>query len=419
MSNFKNLAIAVGGGPAPGINGIISASVIEAINSGCKAYGVMDGLKRLLHSEPSCLVPLSIEDVSQIPLDGGSILRTSSDSISLDASKINALKNILLKHNIGYLLIIGGTDTLALANVLEKSLRGSINIAFVPKTINNDIPLPGGFPSVGFQTALHRGVKLVKNIIADARTTGRWYFITTMGKHAGHLALGIGKASGASLTIIPEDFHRGVSVQLIADILAGAIVKRLAMQRDYGVAVIAEGVAEKIVSEELSYVDSDFKGQLKLSEIQLGRILKSKTQEILSGFGIKMTIVDKNIGYELRASAPVTFDMEYTKNLGFGAVRYLLRDGTGAVITFYDDRIKAVPFTEIIDYKTGKVPTRLVDTNSEIYLVAQRYMIQLEKEDFEDALTLQRLSSVLNLSKEQFTERFRHVLEYKKAVCGI
>ena len=76
----------------------------------------------------------------------------------------------------------------------------------VPKTIDNDLDLPPHVDTFGFQTARHFGVEIVKNLMVDAKTTSRWYFVIAMGRKAGHLALGIGKAAGATLTLIPEEF---------------------------------------------------------------------------------------------------------------------------------------------------------------------------------------------------------------------
>src|SRR3972149_9047502 len=106
-----------------------------------------------------------------------------------------------------YLLTVGGDGTLYMAKWIEREAKGSIAVIHVPKTIDNDLPLPGGMPTFGFETARHIGVGIVQNIMEDARTTGRWYFITTMGRYAGHLALGIGKAAGATVTLITEEFE--------------------------------------------------------------------------------------------------------------------------------------------------------------------------------------------------------------------
>jgi hypothetical protein len=197
----------------------------------------------------------------------------------------------------------------------------------------------------------------------------------------------------------------------VADILAGAIIKRLSMGRDHGVAIMAEGLAEKFDPEELSeyeQLEKDETGRVRLSEIQLGRIMKNFVKKSLEEMGIKLTIVDKNIGYELRSADPIPYDIEYTRNLGYGAVRYLLRGGTGAMITFEEGHLRPIPFVELIDYRTGKVKIRKVDITSENYEVGRKYMIRLEKEDFEGE-RLKALASVVKISEEQFKEKFFYV----------
>lgn len=408
----KRLAIVVGGGPAPGINGVISSATIEALNHGVEVFGVLGGFKSLLEGKKDNFIPLTIDEVSRIHTKGGSILKTSRDTPENVRERFPILISTLEEMGINYLITIGGEGTLYVASWIERELRGKLAVAHTPKTIDNDIPLPGGFSTFGYQTARHVGVDLVNNIMEDARTMDRWYFITTMGRHTGHLALGIGKAAGATITLIPEEFPEKVlSIRKVADILTGSIVKRLSMGRNYGVAILAEGIAEKFDQEELSrfeYVERDeVSGKLRISDIQLGRILKGYVAENLRELGLKTGIVSMNIGYELRAADPIPFDIEYTRNLGYGAVNYLLKGGTAAVICVYEGRIMAVPFVEMQDPK-GNIRIRKVDIESELYRVAREYMIRLEEEDLEGE-RLERISRVTNLGPKEFRARFGYL----------
>src|SRR5437667_390462 len=130
-------------------------------------------------------------------------------------------------------LIVGGGPAPGINGVIS---------AVTIEAINNDLPLPGSAPTFGFETARHLGVQIVRSLAEDARTTSRWYLIISMGRAAGHLALGIGKAAAATLTIIPEEFRgRQVSLEELCDILLGAILKRASRGSQYGVAVLAEG----------------------------------------------------------------------------------------------------------------------------------------------------------------------------------
>lgn len=407
------VGIIVGGGPAPGINGVISAATIEAINEGKSVIGIRGGFKSLFNGDKSSAIPLTINDVSRIHTQGGSILRTSRDYPDRLKEKFKVLMTTLKQLGIKYLITIGGEGTLFMANWIEKEARGTINVVHVPKTIDNDIPLPGGVSTFGYQTARHWGVEIIKNIMEDAKTMGRWYFVTTMGRHSGHLALGIGKAAGATITLISEEFEERLSIKKVSDILTGSIIKRLSMDRDHGVAVLAEGIAEKFDIEELSQyeqLEKDETGRIRLSEIQLGRMLKHLVKKTLDSFGIKITIVDKNIGYELRAANPIPYDIEYTRDLGYGAVRYLLRGGTGSMITFFEGHLRPVPFVEVIEYPSQKVKVRTVDISSETYEVGRKYMIRLEKEDFERE-NLNNLAKIVKLRPNEFKKRFGYLVE--------
>lgn len=408
------VGIIVGGGPAPGINGAISSATIEAINQGKRVLGIKGGFKSLFEGDLNCAIPLTMDDVSRIHTEGGSILRTSREYPERVKEKFGILMSALKDLGIKYLVTIGGEGTLFMANWIEKEARGKVSVVHVPKTIDNDIPLPGNTPTFGYETARHWGVEIVENIMEDARTTGRWYFISTMGRHAGHLALGIGKAAGATVTLIPEEFRdEKISFKKVADILAGSVIKRLSMNKDHGVAVLAEGISEKFDIEELSQyeqLEKDETGRIRLSEIQLGRVLKNIVMKILESMGIKVTIVDKNIGYELRAADPIPFDVEYTRNLGYGAMRYLLKGGTGAMIVFSEGHLRPIPFVEMIDYSTGKVKVRKVDITSETYEVGRKYMIRLEKEDF-NTPNVSAIARAANLSVEEFKKRFSYLVE--------
>src|SRR2546421_7312248 len=201
------MAILVGGGPAPGINGVISAATIEGINQGFRVFGLRDGYKWLAQGDTDHCVRLTIEHVKEIHLRGGSILGTSRTNPTKSETSMRNVLSALEELGVTALVSIGGDDTAFSASQVYQQAAGSIRVAHVPKTIDNDLPLPGSTPTFGFETARHNGVYLVRNLAEDARTTSRWYIIVTMGRAAGHLALGIGKAAAATLMIIPEEFR--------------------------------------------------------------------------------------------------------------------------------------------------------------------------------------------------------------------
>ena len=409
MSDTKYVGILASGGPAPGINGVISAATIESINHGWKVLGILDGFKHIAQGDISQVVPLTIHDVSRIHFAGGSILRTSRENPTKDKAKINNVIDSLIKLGIDRLITIGGDDTAYTASIISKETQGKIRIVHVPKTIDNDLPLPDSKSTFGFHTARHYGVGIVQNIMEDAITTNRWYFIVTMGRKAGHLALGIGKSSGATLTIIAEEFAaKNIKLAQIADVLEGAIIKRLAMGKEHGVAIIAEGLAEKLEAGDrgLINVERDEHGNLRLSEIDLGKFLKNEVKDRLEKRGFKITIVDKDIGYELRCAPPIPFDCEYTRDLGYGASKFLQTGGSGAMISLQGGKITPIYFPDIMDPATGKTRIRYVEVDTESYEVARSYMIRLEKSDFEDIGQLDKLCQVSKLTKEEFVRKF-------------
>ncbi|MBI5102372.1 MAG: 6-phosphofructokinase [Nitrospirae bacterium] len=406
------VAIVVGGGPAPGINGVISAATIEAVNHGKEVVGIVGGFKTLFSGDKKNILKLKIEDVSRIHTTGGSILRTSRDTVDDAKEKFRTLLATLKTLKVRYLITIGGDGTAFMARWIEKESRGRLSVVHVPKTIDNDLYLPGGRSSFGYNTARHYGVEIVKNLMEDAKTTGRWYFISTMGRDSGHLALGIGKASGAPLTLIPEEFSGGkVPLQRVADILEGSIIKRLAMGKDHGVSILAEGIASKFDIKELEcceHVEKDELGRIHFSEIQLGRIFRDIVKKSLHKRGLKVTITHKSVGYELRAADPVPYDIEYTRDLGYGAVKFLLQGGTGSMIVFDEGKLRPVSFVEMADPSTGKTRVRLVDINSETYEVGREYMIRLEKKDFERG-NIRPLADAASMSVSDFRKRFSYL----------
>ena len=408
------VAIVVGGGPAPGINGVISSATIEAINQGREVVGIVGGFKSLFAGDKKSVLKLKIEDVSRIHTTGGSILRTSRDQACTESQKFKTLLSTLRALRVKYLITIGGDGTAFMARWIERESRGRVSVVHVPKTIDNDLYLPGGRSSFGYHTARHWGTEIVKNLMEDAKTTGRWYFISTMGRDAGHLALGIGKASGAPLTLIPEEFTgRTLPFQKVADILEGSIIKRLAMGKDHGVALLAEGIVSKCDIEELEGcedIEKDELGRLHFSEIQLGKIFRDIVRKSLEQRGIRVTITHKNVGYELRAADPVPSDIEYTRDLGYGAVKFLLRGGTGAMIVFDEGRLRPISFVEMTDPGTGKTRVRLVDMNAETYEIGRKYMIRLEREDFESG-NIQVIADAARLSVSAFRKRFSYILD--------
>ncbi len=206
MSERSKVAIVVGGGPAPGINAVIGAATIRCVLDGVDVVGIQDGFQWIMRGDVDHVIPLTIDEVSRIHSRGGSIIGIARANPTADTRFLENTVLSLLRLDVARLIAIGGDDTAYTAMRLEQHSEGRLSVVHVPKTIDNDIALPPEIDTFGFQTARHHGAEIVKNLMVDAHTTSRWYFVIAMGRKAGHLALGIGKAAGATLTLIPEEF---------------------------------------------------------------------------------------------------------------------------------------------------------------------------------------------------------------------
>jgi 6-phosphofructokinase 1 len=410
IMRIKRIGIVVGGGPAPGTNGVIAAAALEAVKRGCTPIGFQDGFEWLAERYTDEQRELTIDEVSRIHLDGGVLLGSSRFDITRDPESLENTLAALTKLKIDALVAIGGDDMVRSAVAIGSASRGAIRVVQVPKSIDNDLWMPIPISTLGFETARHFGVGLVKSLMEDARTTGRWYLGVTMGRPTGHLTLGIGKAASATCTIIPEEFAPGsITCGDIADIVEGCIIKRRAMGKSHGVVLLAEALVERFSPREvaeLQDVDRDAQGNIRVTEIDLGRKVKNEVQVRLEARGIKVTIVDKTIGYELRCAPPIPFDAEYARDLGYAAVRHLLNGGSGDLITIQGGEFLPIPFAEVVDNDSGRGRRRAVDIRTESYHVARDYMVRLGPRDFEDPEWVGKLATAGGLQESDFRTHF-------------
>lgn len=413
MIGIKNvIAIVCGGGPAPGINSVISGIVNEATCHGWDVLGIYDGFSRLARGEKN-YVRLEPTDISRIHLTGGCILKMSRFNPTKKESDLRTVVETLTELGVTHLVTIGGDDTAyssAAISEFARKVGRTINVVHVPKTIDNDLPLPEGVPTFGFETARAFATTEIENLMEDARTTNnRWYFTIAMGRTAGHLALGMGRSAGAALTVIPEEFPEDkIPLQQIVDIITGSIVKRYLTGRNYGVAVIAEGVIEKIAPEDfkkLGTVVTDEHGHIRYSELDFGEILKQAVLAEVKKLNIKISVIDKEIGYELRCTAPIAYDIDYARSLGYSAVKFLMSGDSGALITIQDNNAVPMRFEDIKDPATGKTKVRKVNIGSIQYRIARGLMMRLEKEDLDDP----GLANAYRMEPAEFKERYAYL----------
>jgi 6-phosphofructokinase 1 len=355
---------------------------------------------------------LTFDRVSRIHTSGGSILRTSRTNPAKDQATLQHCVDSLAQLDVRYLVCIGGDDTTYGAAKIAERTRGRIGIATVPKTIDNDLPLPENAPTFGFETARSIGAGILESLMEDARTTARWYVVICMGRKSGSLALGMCKAAGSTLAVLPEEFPEHASLAAVTDTIVGAIVKRRSVGREHGVAVVAEGIAERVGDDVLNAggnLGRDSFGHIALADVPLGLILRDAVRKRLEQIGVNATLHDKDIGYELRCAKPVAFDVDYTRTLGFGAIRYLVDGGSGALIALEGGNIHPIGLEDLLDPKTGRIRTRQVDLRTEAYRVARDYMVYLEPADFTDAARLAQLTAQTKLSEAEFRKEFEYV----------
>ena len=415
--HHERLAILVAGGPAPGINSVISAATIRGQLEDVEVIGIRDGFEWIMRGDVDHVIRLTIEEVSRIHFRGGSHIGISRANPTVLEEHLENTILSLLRLGVTQLITIGGDDTAYSAHRLVQRAADRLRIVHVPKTIDNDLDLPPYVDTFGFQTARHHGVEILKNLMVDAKTTSRWYFVIAMGRKAGHLALGIGKSAGATLTLILEEFagHR-VGLKMVADTLAGAIIKRLTAGRRDGVAVLAEGLILGIDPEDLTMfenIERDAHDNLRLAEVNIGELIKTAVTKRLGEFGLKATIVAKDIGYELRCADPTPADMEYTRDLGYCAARYVMAGGNAAMISMQAGQFVPIPFDRLLDPETGRAKIRLVDIDSTRYRIARRYMLRLRRDDFEDPRTLATFAATAGISLNNFRREFAYLVEHE------
>ena len=198
------------------------------------------------------------------------------------------------------------------------------------------------------------------------------------------------------------------------------MLKRIASGRPFGVAVLAEGIGLRLSEDELAEampdVERDEHGHIRLAELNLHRLVAKMLKDRLKARGLRSAVVAKNIGYELRSAPPIPFDIDYTKDRGWGAVNYLreleTRDGDeiGAMITLQEGELVPVPFDAFTDPETGKIRVRRVDLNGTRYRVAREYMIKLEKADLAEPGRLAPIAEAARMTPDSFAARYGYLV---------
>lgn len=362
------VAILCAGGPAPGINTVISSVTKIFLKNGYQVLGLNGGFKTLFSDEPS-FDYLDFEFADTISSRGGSALKMSRYKPKDDEFKVDFFK----KNNVKLLVSIGGDDTASTANRLTKYLQEKqLNFAniHVPKTIDNDLPLPEGIPTFGYQTAMEEGVRIARTIYEDARTSGNWFVLSAMGREAGHLAFGIGSACHFPMIIIPEIFDKTkITFEKITNLVISSMVKRRLLGIDYGVAIISEGVFhfmsdEEIIATGINFTYDDH-GHPELGNVSKSHIFNMLTQQKLKTLRINIKSRPNEMGYELRCIRPIAYDLGYATQLGLGVYKLFKNGQTGCMVTVSKEGEIIPLYLKDVEDEKGKIKPRLVNPHSE------------------------------------------------------
>ena len=384
-----SIAIVCGGGPAPGINSVISSVSKVFLKDGYRVIGLHGGYKSLFAKEP-VFQDIDFTFADHIRGQGGSALQMSRHK----PSNAEFSTEFFVKHNVELLVTIGGDDTASTANRISKFLKTknvSIQNIHVPKTIDNDLPLPEGQPTFGYQSAKEAGVRIAQTVYEDARTSGNWFIISAMGREAGHLAFGIGAAVHAPMIIIPEMFNNTpVTFNSIIKLIISTIVKRKILGIPYGIVIISEGVFHFMPDDEIKstgiHFTYDDHGHPELGNVSKAHIFNVLLQEKLKEIKLNVKSRPVELGYEVRCVQPIAFDLLYCSLLGMG-VKYLFDKGhTGCMVT--SDNVGNIHplFLEDVTNELGKVEPRLVNMNSQkANLVFNEGLQYLTPGDYEQA----------------------------------
>lgn len=386
----KSIAIICGGGPAPGINTVISTVAKIFLKDDYDVIGVHHGYQGLLCEEPS-LIYFDFHHADRIFSRGGSTLIMSR----FKPKDTDFKEDFFIKHNVQLLVTIGGDDTASTANRLVKFLNGQsldVKHIHVPKTIDNDLPLPDRNPTFGFHTAKDEGVRIGNTVYEDARTSENWFVMSAMGRSAGHLAFGIASACHFQMLIIPEMFNKTkITFDKIIKMVISSIVKCKIKGIEYGVALISEGVfhfmdEEEILNSGIQFTYDDH-GHPELGNVSKSHIFNYLLQLKLKELGLKIKTRPVEIGYELRCCNPIAFDLTLCTLLGIG-VKKLFDEGISGCIVSANSKGDISPlFLKDFEDQAGKIPPRLVDVDSDMVQLFINNMFFLQEKDYDEAKT--------------------------------
>ena len=388
------IAILTGGGPAPGMNTVVGSISKTFLKNGYRVIGLHQGYTGLFNKNPRT-TDIDFMLADDIFNRGGSFLKMSRFKPTDKDFQENFNLKFFVDNNVKLLVTVGGDDTASTANRIAKFLTEKqypIANIHVPKTIDNDLPLPAGSPTFGFQSAQAQGTVIATTVYEDARTSENWFVVAAMGRSAGHLAFGIGTACHYPMIIIPEMFNKTeITFDKIVNMVVSSIIKRKIMGVNYGVAMISEGVFHALSDEEIKksgiHFSYDEHGHPELGKVSKAHIFNELLEKKLKALGIKVKSRPVEIGYEVRCQTPTAYDLVYCSLLGLGVYKLFAAGKTGCMVSVDPvGEVSPLYLKDLQDPVTGKIPPRLVNPDgNRVQAVVSDILHYITPEDYEAA----------------------------------
>jgi len=390
----ESIAILTGGGPAPGMNTVVGSVAKVFLKNGYRVIGLHGGYSGLFKANPRT-VDIDFSYADDIFKHGGSeVIMSRFKPTDKNFSEDFNLK-FFTDNNIKLLVTVGGDDTASTANRVAKFLADknySIANIHVPKTIDNDLPLPDAMPTFGYNSAKAQGTVTASIIYEDARTSENWFVVAAMGRSAGHLAFGIGAACHYPMIIIPEMFNKTeITIDKICKMIVSSIVKRKIMGVEHGVAIVSEGVFHALSEDEIKNSGISFTyddhGHPELGKISKASIFSQLVDNLMSKLGLKVKTRPVEIGYDVRCYPPIAYDLTYCSLLGFGVYKLFKAGSTGCMVYVnHNGDVAPLYLKDIQDPVSGKILPRLVNINDQrVHSVIDNMMHYIEPADYEAA----------------------------------
>jgi ATP-dependent phosphofructokinase / diphosphate-dependent phosphofructokinase len=337
---IKRIAIATGGGDAPGLNAVIRAATLAARNRGWDVCGIRDGFNGLLNPDQypgGGVVRLSRESVRGIVHQGGTILGTTNrgnptaypmraeDGTWTEVDRTDELVASFAAHRIDALISVGGDGSMAIAHRLHQA---GLRLVGVPKTIDND--LEKTTDTFGFDTAVSFASECIDRLFSTATSHGRVIVVEVMGRYAGWIALHAGTASGAHAILIPE-------IPFELPPVAATIAERERRGSRFSIVVVAEGAVPK--GGTVTVLGKAVGQAEKLGGI--GEVV-ARGLEQLTGKEARTVV----LGHLLRGGSPTAFDRLLGLRFGAAAVRALEDGQSGVMVALDPPNVYYVPIHE-------------------------------------------------------------------------